>query len=76
MIIFDYFSTSLLHRRLTRRIGWWEKVFFSKPIRRLEPIERPAEGATLARSLVFPGDVFTMFRTINKQAIIKIQTYI
>jgi hypothetical protein len=32
-------------------------------------------STALILSLVFPGDVFTMFRTI-KQGIIKIQTYI
>jgi hypothetical protein len=32
-------------------------------------------STTLTPSLVFPGDIFTMFRTI-KQGIIKIQAYI
>jgi hypothetical protein len=36
---------SLLRRHLTEESGGEKKYFFSKPTRRLKPIERPAEEA-------------------------------
>jgi hypothetical protein len=36
---------SLLRRHLTWGIGWSENFFFPIPIRRLKPIEMPAEEA-------------------------------
>ena len=47
-------NPSLLHRHLTEESGGEKKFdFFSKPIRRLEPIERPAEEAIEIPTLNF-----------------------
>jgi hypothetical protein len=51
---FDNVRDSLLRRHLTRRIGWWDqKLFFSKPIRRLEPIEACGGGYVREMCLKF-----------------------
>ena len=54
---------SLLHRHLTRGIGWSEKDIFLLPIRVLKPIEIPAEEANLV--LMKPLDLNHIFYEAN-----------